>query len=151
MPGSPQFTPPPWIEADSIRETTLYLFDSRKDRAALRRVGRLLKDLALEATRDPGEESETRAELRAAAADLRYTGGYLSTSSADRPIGAPWTSRTRGWPTSPASSPARWPPWSRRSNGGCHDPAAGTRPRADRSTDGKVLGEGAQGLSLIHI
>jgi|SRR5579864_604836 len=77
MPGSPQFTPLPWVEADSIRETTLYLFDSRKDRAALRRVGRLLKDLALEAARDPGEESETRAELRAAAADLRYTGGYL--------------------------------------------------------------------------
>jgi hypothetical protein len=77
MPGSPQSTPLPWVEADSIRETTLYLFGSRKDRAALRRVGRLLKDLALEATRDPGEESETRAELRAAAADLRYTGGYL--------------------------------------------------------------------------
>lgn len=47
------------------------LLDHRKDRAALRRVGRLHKDLALEATRDPGVESATRAELRAAAADLR--------------------------------------------------------------------------------
>jgi len=77
MPSLQQSTSPPWIEADSIRETTLMLLDSRKDRAALRRVGRLLKDLALEATRDPGDESATRAELRAAAADLRYTGGYL--------------------------------------------------------------------------
>ena len=76
MQGSPYPTPPSWVEADSIRETTLYLFDRRRDRTALRRVGRLLKDLALEAARDAGEESETRAELRAAA-DLRYTSGYL--------------------------------------------------------------------------
>lgn len=80
MQGSPQSTsptPPPWEESDSFRETTLQLLDSRKDRTALRRVGRLLHDLALEATRDPGDESSTRAELRAAAADLRYTSGYL--------------------------------------------------------------------------
>jgi hypothetical protein len=77
MQGSPYPTPPSWVEADSIRETTLYLFDHRRDRTALRRVGRLLKDLALEGPREPGEESETRAELRAAAADLRYIGGYL--------------------------------------------------------------------------
>src|SRR5260370_6906158 len=77
MQGSPYPTPPSWVEADSIRETTLMLLDRRKDRTALRRVGRLLKDLALETTRDPGDESSTRAELRAAAADLRYTGGYL--------------------------------------------------------------------------
>jgi len=77
MQGSPYPTPPSWVEADSIRETTLYLLDHRKDRTALRRVGRLLHDLALEATRDPGEESQTRVELRAAAADLRYTSGYL--------------------------------------------------------------------------
>src|ERR1700680_3162524 len=77
MPSSPYPTPPSWVEADSIRETTLHLFDHRKDRTALRRVGRLLHDLALEATREPGEESATRAELRAAAADLLYTSGYL--------------------------------------------------------------------------
>jgi len=77
MQGSPQSIAPPWIEADSIRETTLFLFDHRRDRTALRRVGRLLHDLALEATRDPGVESTTRAELRAVAADLRFTGGYL--------------------------------------------------------------------------
>jgi hypothetical protein len=39
--------------------------------------GRLLHDLAVETTRDPGDESSTRAELRAVAADLRYAGGYL--------------------------------------------------------------------------
>ncbi len=77
MPGSPYPTPASWVEADSIRETTLHLFDHRRDRTALRRVGRLLHDLALEATRDPGDESQARAELRAAAADLRYTSGYL--------------------------------------------------------------------------
>jgi hypothetical protein len=44
-------------------------------------VGRVLYDLAVEATQEsgttPGDPSVTRAELRAAAADLRYTGGYL--------------------------------------------------------------------------
>jgi hypothetical protein len=77
MQGSPYPTPLSWVEADSIRETTLYLFDRRRDRTALRRVGRVLHDMAVETTRDPGDESSTRAELRAAAADLRYTGGYL--------------------------------------------------------------------------
>ena len=77
MPGSPYPTPPSWVEADSIRETLLLLLDDPADREALRHVGRLLHDMAVETTRDPGEESSTRAELRAAAADLRYTGGYL--------------------------------------------------------------------------
>src|ERR1700726_1318980 len=77
MQGSPYPTPPSWVEADSIRETTLYLFDHRRDRTALRRVGRVLHDMAVETTRDPGEGPSTRAELRAAAAALRYTGGYL--------------------------------------------------------------------------
>jgi hypothetical protein len=36
----------------------------------------LLYDLAVETTRDPGNESSNRAELRAIAADLRYTAGY---------------------------------------------------------------------------
>ena len=37
----------------------------------------MLYDLGTETTRDPGEESATRGELRAVAADLRHTGGYL--------------------------------------------------------------------------
>jgi hypothetical protein len=78
MPGSPQSNAPPWNEADSVRETTLICIDDPEDQEALRKVGRLLYHLALEATRGaPGEESETRRELRAAAADLRYLEGFF--------------------------------------------------------------------------
>jgi hypothetical protein len=77
MPGSPYPTPPSWVEADSIRETMLQNVDDPADREAFRQVGRALYTLTVEATRDPGEESATRAELRAATADLRYIGGYL--------------------------------------------------------------------------
>jgi hypothetical protein len=68
----------PWIEGDTIRETTLICFDDEQDREALRRVGRMLYHLALEATRIPPEESETRRELRAASAELRFVEGYLA-------------------------------------------------------------------------
>ena len=81
MPGSPQSIPPPWEESDSFRETTLQLLDDPEDRDAVRRAGRVLYDLAVVVTREVGttaaEPSITRAELRAAAADLRHTGGYL--------------------------------------------------------------------------
>jgi hypothetical protein len=77
MPSCPYPTPASWVEADSIRETLLLLLDDPADREALRQVGRLLHDMAVETTRKPGEESSTRAELRAAAADLLYTSGYL--------------------------------------------------------------------------
>jgi hypothetical protein len=76
MPGSDQSTLPPWNEFDSFRETTLQNFDDPAAREALRQVGRLLYDIAVETTRDPGDESANRAELRAIAADLRYTAGY---------------------------------------------------------------------------
>jgi hypothetical protein len=81
MPGSDESIPqslPPWVESDSIRETTLHLFDKRRDRNALRRVGRLLYDLAVETGQLGRGPSITRAELRAVAADLRYTGGYCA-------------------------------------------------------------------------
>jgi hypothetical protein len=78
MPDRPESTPPPWNESDSFREILLHLFDDPTDREAVRHMGRVLYDLAVEASRDlGGESSVTRAELRAAAADLRYTGGYL--------------------------------------------------------------------------
>jgi hypothetical protein len=77
MQGSPQSTPPPWNESDSFRETTLQLFDP-PDREAVRRLGQVLYGLAVFASREEDdEESVTRTELRAVAADLRYTGGYL--------------------------------------------------------------------------
>jgi hypothetical protein len=66
-----------WNEADSIRETTLLVIDDPQDREALRRVGRLLYNLAVETTTMPGNESITRSELRAAAAELRFVEGFL--------------------------------------------------------------------------
>src|SRR5579864_499376 len=82
MPDRHESTPaPPWNESDSFRETTLQLLDDPADREAMRRAGQVLYDLAVETTREngaiPGDPSTTRAELRAVAADLRYTGGYL--------------------------------------------------------------------------
>ena len=81
MPSYANGTAPPWNESDSVRETTLQLLDDPEDRDAVRRAGQVLYDLAVVATREvgaiPGDPSIARAELRAVAADLRYTGGYL--------------------------------------------------------------------------
>jgi hypothetical protein len=73
----PDVAAPSWDEADSFRETTLQKFDHPEQREAVRAFGRVLYDLGTETTRDPGDESTTRAELRAVAADLRYIRGYL--------------------------------------------------------------------------
>ena len=78
MSSYPDVIPPPWNEADSFRETTVHLFDHRKDRNALRRVGRLLYKLAVENGQLGRGPSLTRAELRAVAADLRHAGGFLA-------------------------------------------------------------------------
>jgi len=81
MPSSAKSTPLPWNEADTIRETTLLVIDDPEDREALRRVGRLLYNLAVEATDLPGDESGesvTGAELRAAGAELRFAEGFLA-------------------------------------------------------------------------
>jgi hypothetical protein len=78
MPSYPNGTPPPWNEADSFRETGLIGIDDPEDREAVRRVSRLIFDMSLEVTREvKGESSVTRAEMRAALADLRYLEGYL--------------------------------------------------------------------------
>ncbi len=81
MPSYPQSIPPPWNESDSVRETTLQLLDDPEDREAVRCAGRVLYDLAVVVTRElgtsPEDPSIARADLRAVAADLRYTGGYL--------------------------------------------------------------------------
>ena len=76
MPRSPRSTPPPWNEQDAFREITLQNFP-RRDRKALRRVGRLLYRVSLE-TRAPSGESLLRDELRAVGADLRYLTGYCA-------------------------------------------------------------------------
>ena len=79
MPSYSQHTAPPWNEEESFRETTLICIDDPGDREAFRQVGRVLYELAVETTREMGgESSPTRAELRAIAADLRYTSGYCA-------------------------------------------------------------------------
>jgi hypothetical protein len=81
MPDRPEFIPPPWNEADSIRETTLLVVDDPADREALRRVGRLLYGLAVETTHLPdigSGETISGSELRAAAAELRFVEGFLA-------------------------------------------------------------------------
>jgi hypothetical protein len=55
----------------------LICLDNSDDREAVRQVGRLLYNLAVETTRFPGNESITHAEMRAAAVDLRFTEGFL--------------------------------------------------------------------------
>jgi len=79
MPGSKQSNPSPWNESDSFRETALLWIDDPEDRQAIRRAGRVLYDLAVEASRAMGDESSmTRAELSAAVADLRHMEGFLA-------------------------------------------------------------------------
>jgi hypothetical protein len=77
MHGSPQFTPPSWNGADSIRETTLICIDDPAYREALRQVGRMIYEMAIETTQCPGDESITHAELRAALAELRFIEGFF--------------------------------------------------------------------------
>ncbi len=77
MPSFADSTPAsPWNEGDSFRETTLVYIDP-EHREALRQVGHLIYDLAVETTSFPGDESITRAELRAALAELRYLEGFF--------------------------------------------------------------------------
>src|SRR5262249_19530309 len=72
-------TPPDWNEADSYRETGLLCIDDPEDREAIRRVGRLIFDMSLELTHEVGgDQSMTRAELRAVMVDLRHSAGYLA-------------------------------------------------------------------------
>jgi hypothetical protein len=71
----PEGAPASWIEADSIRETTLRYIDDPVEREAIRAFGRLFFEMAVELSREPGDESTTRSELRAIAADLRHTTG----------------------------------------------------------------------------
>jgi hypothetical protein len=56
----------------------LAFIDGADEREAVREAGRVLYDLAVEASSGISERgSATRAELRAAQADLRYLHGYL--------------------------------------------------------------------------
>jgi hypothetical protein len=63
--------------SDAFRETSLLLIDDPADREALRRVGRLIHDMAVVETDLPGPDSPTHNELRAAAAELRFMEFFL--------------------------------------------------------------------------
>jgi hypothetical protein len=73
-------TPAGWEESAGFRETFLYHYDDAKDHQALRHLSRMLHEAVLELARPApaGGESATREELRAAAADLRHTQGFLA-------------------------------------------------------------------------
>lgn len=91
---TPQSTPPPvtpppmiapetWEDFQGFRESFLYHFPRPQDNTALRHLGRLLYELALETAGimpDSGE-SATRTELRAAMGDLRHLEGFLTSVS----------------------------------------------------------------------
>ncbi len=86
MPDRPQFIPPhlPWNEADSICETALLYIDDPEDKESMRRLGRLIFNLAIETTRMPFEESSTHAEQMESvdmlAVEIRqYVSGQLRT------------------------------------------------------------------------
>ncbi|HEX4952537.1 MAG TPA: hypothetical protein VF017_03965 [Thermoanaerobaculia bacterium] len=75
--------PPPFLdgqELDAFRETMLRHFTRAEDQAALRQVGRLLFESALEQAHlwPLPEESETVLALRAAALDLLHTARTLT-------------------------------------------------------------------------
>lgn len=77
--------PPPrlsnWEDAPAFRFTFLYHFTEEGNRDTLERLGAMLYDMALEASKVwPGwTESATRTELRAVAADLRHAALFLAT------------------------------------------------------------------------
>lgn len=80
MPSWKELIPYPWTGREVFRETGLLCVDNRDDREALRRVGRLMYEMALELTHETDAEwFAPRSELRSAAADLRFLQGYLAT------------------------------------------------------------------------
>src|SRR3954453_20310278 len=89
MPDREQSTPAPipridpvlWEEGEGFRETLLLHYTDPGANDSLRRLGKLVFGMSLEcASSWPHHpEGETRAELRAARADLRRLEGFLAT------------------------------------------------------------------------
>ena len=73
--------PARWEDGEGFRETFLLVIPEPRFHQALRVLGAGLYDLALEHARHwPAQpEGETRAQLRAAVADLRHLQGFLAT------------------------------------------------------------------------
>jgi hypothetical protein len=76
----PQIDPQRWEKHEGFRETLLLHFTHPKANRTLRDLGDLLFDLSLKAAPSwpHHSEGETRAELRAAVADLRHLEGFLA-------------------------------------------------------------------------
>jgi hypothetical protein len=84
----PAVAPSTWEDREGFRETLLLHFTRPGDADALRHVGALLYDAALECAGSwPGwPESSTRTELRAAVADLRHLQGFLQSVGREREV-----------------------------------------------------------------
>jgi hypothetical protein len=76
----PRIDPAEWEEHEGFRETLLLHVTESKANVALRNLGAVLFDMALECAHSwPHQpEGDTRAELRAALADLRHLEGFLT-------------------------------------------------------------------------
>lgn len=76
----PAVDPSTWEDREGFRETLLLHFRRPGDADALRHVGALLYDAALDCAGSWPDwpETPTRMELRAAAADLRHLEGFLT-------------------------------------------------------------------------
>jgi hypothetical protein len=85
---SEELPPFPWEDHPAFRFTFLLHFTQPKDREALEHVGKMLYESALEmAGKWPTwRESPVRAELRAAAADLRHVEAFIASVAGSRHV-----------------------------------------------------------------
>lgn len=76
----PSIDPARWEEGEGFRETLLLHYSDPEANATLRRLGSFLFNASLELAGSwpHHPEGETRAELRAALADLRHLEGFLA-------------------------------------------------------------------------
>jgi hypothetical protein len=76
----PRIDPALWEEGEGFRETLLLHYSDPEAAETLRRLGSFLFSTSLEHAKDwpHHPEGETRAELRAALADLRHLEGFLA-------------------------------------------------------------------------
>ena len=86
--NDPRIQPPAydWEDHPAFRFTFLMHFTKNADRLALEHIGAMLYDFALEAGAEwpAWNESTTRAELRAVAADIRHAQAFLLAVAKER-------------------------------------------------------------------
>ncbi len=89
----PAVNPSTWEDREGFRETLLLHFRRPGDADAMRHFGAMLYDAALASAKEWPDwpESPTRAELRAAAADLRHLEGFLAATGQEHAVASlPW-------------------------------------------------------------